>query len=170
MVLELGDSDLVVSERGLPVRKLEFGPSGPAGAATPPDAAKPGAGPVNGAAASTAPATGASANGAAPNASPTTMAPNGAAPAGATTATSAPAAAAPAASSQGANAVPMLPAHWEGVHLISNYQTRRGGLIRETWDLSKDGKQLTVKTSLPASDDRPGIEFKRVYDRVEADQ
>jgi hypothetical protein len=129
MVVELGDSELVVSERGLPVRKLEFGAIKPAGAAAPPDAAKP----------ANAPPSGGAANGSA-------------------------AAARPAADS-----TPMLPAHWEGARIVSEFENRRGGLMHETWELSKDGKQLIVKTALPATSERPGIEFKRVYDRVEPD-
>jgi hypothetical protein len=102
MVVEVGDSELTVSVRGLPVRKLEFGDT------------------------KAAPAT----------------------------------AAAP-------DQVPSLPARWEGARIVSEMDTRRGGKLRETWELSEDGKQLVIRTALPALGDRPGVEFKRVYDRVE---
>jgi hypothetical protein len=129
MVVELGDSELVVSERGLPVRKLEFGAFKPAGAATPPDAAKPADAP--------------------PSGGP----PNGS----------------PAAASPAADSAPLLAAHWEGARIVSQFENRRGGKMQETWELSKDGKQLIIKTAVPATDQRPGIEIKRVYDRVEPD-
>ena len=116
MVIELADSELVVSERGLTVRKLEL-------------------------------------NGKAPS-------PPAPAPSASTTETSA---------TPRANQPAILPAHWDGKRIISEYENRRGGLMRDTWELSKDGKQLVIKTALPPMDDRPGIEFKRVYDRVETD-
>ena len=59
-----------------------------------------------------------------------------------------------------------MPARWEGARIVSEMETRRGGKLRETWELSKDGKQLVIRTALPAMGDRPGMEFKRVYDRV----
>ena len=76
----------------------------------------------------------------------------------------------------GAMASPMIPPDyapeflaacgWEGARIVSEMETRRGGKLRETWELSKDGKQLVIRTALPAMGDRPGMEFKRVYDRV----
>jgi hypothetical protein len=116
MVVELGDSELIVSERGLPVRKLELD----AKAAMP-------AQPI--------------------------------APSGSETSASAPA----------TEQAMIVPAHWDGSRLVSEYPSRRGALMHETWELSKDGKQLTVKIDLPATGERPGIEMKRVYDRSEAD-
>jgi hypothetical protein len=122
MVIELADSELVVSERGLPVRKLEFGAFRPAGAVKPPDAAKPADAPSNGAQSVATPV---------------------------------------------AAAAPMVPAHWDGTRIISDYENRRGGLTRETWELSKDGKQLVIRTALPPAGERPSMEFKRVYDRAD---
>jgi hypothetical protein len=86
-------------------------------------------------------------------------APQGSAPA--TPQGAAPAAAAPAAQ------VPTTPAHWDGARIVSEFVNRRGGKISETWELAKGGKQLVVHTSMPAMGDRPGMEIKRVYDRVE---
>jgi hypothetical protein len=102
MVVELADSELTVSERGLAVRKLEFGDVTP-----------------------TAPAGG------------------------------------------GAGAVPSFMARWDGARIVSEFETRRGGKAKETWELSKDGNQLTVRTEMPGMGDRPAMKFKRVYDRSE---
>jgi len=101
MVVELADSELTVSERGLAVRRLEFDGATPAPAA------------------------------------------------------------------DGGTPVPSFAARWEGARIVSEFESRRGGTVRETWELSKDGNQLVVRTQLPSMGDRPGMEFKRVYDRSE---
>jgi len=103
MVVELSDSELVVSVRGLAVRRLEFG-------ATPP--------------------------------------------------------AAPAVDSKTPEPAIQL-AHWNGARIVAEVLSPRGGKVTDTWELGKEGKQLVIRTSLPARDDRPGMEWKRVYDRVE---
>ena len=65
------------------------------------------------------------------------------------------------------DSIPTLPATWDGVRIVSKLESRRGE-VQERWELSKDGSQLIVRTSLPAMGQRPAMEFKRVYDRVEA--
>ena len=60
-----------------------------------------------------------------------------------------------------------MPAHWDGARIVSEFENRRGGRMRETWELATDGRQLVVRTTLPAMGERPGLELKRVYDRVE---
>jgi len=66
-----------------------------------------------------------------------------------------------------ADAPQLIAAHWDKARVVSQMPGRRGGTVDETWDLSKDGKQLVVKTQLPAMGDRPAFEIKRVYDRAE---
>lgn len=104
MVVELYDDTLMVSERGLAVRKLAFGGGK--------DALK-------------------------------------------------------AASGAQAGGPEVIAAHWDKSRVVSQVPGRRGGTVSETWELSKDGQQLVVKTELPAMGDRPGVEIKRVYDRAE---
>ncbi len=60
--------------------------------------------------------------------------------------------------------IPTMPARWDGTKIVSEFESRRGGTVRETWELMKSG-QLRVSTELPAMGDRPGRTFKRVYDR-----
>lgn len=103
MVLELADSELTVSQRGLAVRQLEFGEVKPE-----PDP-KPG--------------------------SP--------------------------------EAALRFPARWDGATIVSVHPSRRGDKVTETWKLSKDGNQLEVRVHVPSSDDRPTMEFRRVYDRTD---
>ena len=98
-VVELGDSDLTVSVRGLAVRRLEFG------------AVRPQAAP--------------------------------------------------------GDTVPTLAAHWQGARLVSEMESRRGGAVEESWELSPDAGELVVTTRLPAIGERPGMQIKRVYERAE---
>lgn len=103
MVLELADSELTVSQRGLTVRRLEFGEVKP---------------PVD---------------------------PKSASPEEAL----------------------RFPARWDGATIVSVHPSRRGDKVTETWKLSKDGNQLEVRVHVPSSEDRPAMEFRRVYDRTD---
>jgi hypothetical protein len=60
-------------------------------------------------------------------------------------------------------------AHWLGQKLQAEGTRPRGGKVIEVYELSKDGKQLIVTTTLEGREGRPPLELRRVYDRYEGD-
>jgi len=59
-----------------------------------------------------------------------------------------------------------LQAHWKGKHLIAEKTGPRGTMTQD-YELSGDGKKLTVNTKLEGREGRPPLELKRVYNRSE---
>ncbi len=73
-----------------------------------------------------------------------------------------------AAAPQGGPGPMQLAAEWKGQRLEAEGAGMRGGKLHQTYELSKDGKQLIVITRMEPAN-RPAIELKRVYDRYEGD-
>jgi hypothetical protein len=57
---------------------------------------------------------------------------------------------------------------WKGSKLEVTAVDPRGREHKETWELSDEGKTLTIFTKLDARGDRPAMEMKRVYRRASA--
>jgi len=64
------------------------------------------------------------------------------------------------------DSVPTVQARWQGARLVSELESRRGGRVEESWELSADGGELVVTTRLPGMGDRPPMDVKHVYDRA----
>jgi hypothetical protein len=62
-----------------------------------------------------------------------------------------------------------LVAKWKGKRLQADGVTRRGGKVRETYELAQDGRQLIVVTRVEMREGMPALELKRVYQRYEGD-
>jgi hypothetical protein len=62
---------------------------------------------------------------------------------------------------------PLYDAKWKGSHLEATRSGARGRKVSETFELGGDGKVLTIVTKVEAGQDRPTVEFKRVYDKYE---
>lgn len=62
---------------------------------------------------------------------------------------------------------PHAEAKWHGQTLFSQHTSPRGGTTTRTYELSKDGKQLTIVTRREMPGGRPPLELKRVYDHYE---
>jgi hypothetical protein len=57
-----------------------------------------------------------------------------------------------------------LKTHWEGVQLVSEHKMPNLGKLKETYELSPDGKQLYVTTELESSRLDSPLVIRRVYD------
>jgi hypothetical protein len=64
---------------------------------------------------------------------------------------------------------PHVQAKWRGTDLVAERTSDRGGKMSQTFELSKDAKQLIVITHRDSRGDRPAIDLKRVYDHYEGD-
>ncbi len=64
---------------------------------------------------------------------------------------------------------PRVAARWAGKRLEAEGAGPRGGKLRQTYQLSADGNQLTVVVRAEGVNGRPPIELKRVYDRYQGD-
>lgn len=72
---------------------------------------------------------------------------------------------APAPASKG---VRRLGGEWNGRSLVALGETPMGGELTETWTLKEQGRTLEIRTKVLPGDDRPALEFTRVYQRVAA--
>lgn len=62
-----------------------------------------------------------------------------------------------------------LAAQWKGGRLQADGQTKRGGKVRETYEVSEDGNTLTIATRVEMREGMPALELKRVYRRYEGE-
>ncbi len=59
--------------------------------------------------------------------------------------------------------------HWKGGRLEAERSSFGGAKITEVSELKDDGRTLVVHTKIEPGGERPGIEFKRVYARVQGE-
>jgi hypothetical protein len=57
---------------------------------------------------------------------------------------------------------------WQGEHLVVTRELAQGVVVTDTWTLKSKGRELEIRSSVKPSGDRPGLEFKRVYTRMES--
>ncbi|MFI5372287.1 MAG: hypothetical protein ACHQ52_12085 [Candidatus Eisenbacteria bacterium] len=57
---------------------------------------------------------------------------------------------------------------WQGGHLVVTRELTQGVVVTDTWTLKSKGRELEIKSTFKPAGDRPGLEFKRVYARMES--
>lgn len=67
---------------------------------------------------------------------------------------------------QDSSGVEQVAGTWQGADLVVVTPRPRGGPVTETYQVSADGKALSITTHIDASGDRPARDFTRVYRKV----